>query len=558
MAESEITILKRLNEELRAENKRLKEEVQDVERLRAEIVRLKQDNQCNEVKEAMHKLQVALKPRIFRMDDLVGNPGLKHIALQIFKGLDLKSHSNCRLVSKKWKDCIDNNKWWWKQQIARCRYYLSIIEDQILDQAVKKRDKIKEFSKALKYVYKEESLATLQLFTLFMRDYFFIFKPKIGVSFEKGKDPSWYTPTPLSFAAKRNRSDVFQACARSPMKNFDVDTNYELLNPERSNCDILSSIKTILGEACINNQTEIVEFYMNLKGDRRVDFNQLHQGHETLFHEACKSNKVEVVKLFLDRAEELKIDLNVRDRSGITPLMRVASKDVMKLLLSDDRIDATVIDAEGCNVLHHICKNTRGNGNLDFKPHMGKFKEITEEQITDTIILLLQSPKIPYTRDIISGFTPLHHACYTQHQNEQRIEAMLKVLLEKSIDVNEVDFDGDTAAHIAFGLAFGFGTRAEILFEKPLYFTTLPPTVNVFLKFAKRMGINIEATNNDGKTPLHKLCENIQGLVGKEKYIDNFLRLVKTEYGIVFNLKATNNAGKTPFEMLCFDFEGFE
>ena len=569
MAESEITILKRQIEELRTENKRLKEENQEVERLRAEIARLKQDNQCNEVKEAMHKLQVALKPRIFRMDDLVGNPGLKHIALQIFKGLDLKSHGNCRLVSKKWKDCIDNNKWWWKQQIARCRYYLSIIEDQILDQAVKKRESVKEFSKALKYVSKEESLANLQLFTLFMRDYFFKFKPKIGGCYEKGKDPSWYIPTPLSFGAKRNRSDVFQACARSPMKNFNVDTYYEILNPERSNFDILSSIKTILGEACINNQTEIVEFYMNLKGDRRVDFNQLHQGNETLFHEACKSNKVEVVKLFLDRAEELNINLNARNGKGITPMMRVFSKDVMQILLSDDRIDGTIIDADGCNVLHHICKNNDGNGHADplspscFFERYSKEQnivsvcnilqqaiEVTEEKITDTITLLLQSSKIPFIRDTEWGFTPLHHVCYTQRPNEQRIDAMLNVLMGKSIDVNEVNNHGETAVHIAFEMAFGFGTRKEILQEKPHYLTTLPPTISVFLKFAKRMGINFEAVDNDGKTPLHRLCESIRGLVGKEEYIDNFLKLAKMQYGIEFNLKATDRDGKTPMELL--------
>ena len=543
MSESENTILKRQIEELRAENARLKQEIQ-----------------CHEVKQAMEKLQVALRPRFVRLGDLVCNPGLKHIALQIFKGLDPKSHGNCRLVSKEWKDCIDNSKWWWQQQIA-CM--LSIYQLQLkyceIDRDWRPVDRnkasLEDFNEALKYVSKEESLDNLQLFTMFMRDYFQK-ESKFNLT-----DPEWYIfrtsnlPAPLYYAANDNRLDILQICARSPMKNMDVDTFYQIDS---------GSTSTILFSACIKNQFEVVEFYMNLKGHNRVDFNKtsfirsLHKDPVSLFHEACKSNKVEVVKLFLDRAEELKIDLNVRDRSGITPLMRVASKDVMKLLLSDDRIDATVIDAEGCNVLHHICKNTRGNGNLDLKPYMGEFKEITEEQITDTIVLLLQSPKIPYTRDIISGFTPLHHACYTQHQNEQRIEAMLKVLLEKSIDVNEVDFDGDTAVHIAFGLAFGFGTRAEILFEKPLYFTTLPPTVNVFLKFAKRMGINIEATNNDGKTPLHKLCENIQGLVGKEKYIDNFLRLVKTEYGIVFNLKATNNAGKTPFEMLCFDFEGFE
>merc|ERR1712141_119159 len=125
-----------------------------------------------------------------------------------------------------------------------------------------------------------------------------------------------------------------------------------------------------------------------------------------------------------------------------------------------------------------------------------------------------------------------------------RVDAMLNVLLGKGIDVNEVNNHGETAVHIAFSMAFGFGTRKEILQEKPHYLTTLPPTISVFFKFAKRMGINFEAVDNDGKTPLHSLCENIRGirgkdshlaslirgLVGKEEYVDNFLKLAKMQY----------------------------
>ena len=69
------------NEEFSAGNKRQKGEIQ-----------------CSEVEQFV------------QLDELVHNPGLRHIALQIFSELDPQSHVNCRLVSKGWKDCIDNDK----------------------------------------------------------------------------------------------------------------------------------------------------------------------------------------------------------------------------------------------------------------------------------------------------------------------------------------------------------------------------------------------------------------------------------------------------------------
>ena len=97
-------------EHLVAENKRLEEENE----------KLKVDN-CSEVKQAMENLHVALKPRYVRLDELVLNPGLQHVAIYIFKKLDPKSLANCRLVSKKWKDCIDNGKvgkFWLRKQLS--------------------------------------------------------------------------------------------------------------------------------------------------------------------------------------------------------------------------------------------------------------------------------------------------------------------------------------------------------------------------------------------------------------------------------------------------------
>ena len=98
-----------------------------IEHLVAENKRLEQDNKklkldsCYEVKQAMENLHEALKPRYVRLDELVTNPGLQHVALYIFKKLDPKTLGNCRLVSREWKDCIDNGKvgkYWVRKQLS--------------------------------------------------------------------------------------------------------------------------------------------------------------------------------------------------------------------------------------------------------------------------------------------------------------------------------------------------------------------------------------------------------------------------------------------------------
>ena len=63
----------------------------------------------------MEQIHDDLRPRYVKLDELVTNPGLEHIALHIFKYLDPKSVGQCRAVSKGWKSLIDNDKFWWMQ-----------------------------------------------------------------------------------------------------------------------------------------------------------------------------------------------------------------------------------------------------------------------------------------------------------------------------------------------------------------------------------------------------------------------------------------------------------
>ena len=76
--------------------------------------------------DSMEKLHEPLKKRHFRIEKFIQNPGLQHIALAIFKNLDPKSLGNCRVVSKEWKACIDQEKYWWNLQLVKCKEIIEI------------------------------------------------------------------------------------------------------------------------------------------------------------------------------------------------------------------------------------------------------------------------------------------------------------------------------------------------------------------------------------------------------------------------------------------------
>ena len=180
---------------------------------------------------------------------------------------------------------------------------------------------------------------------------------------------------------------------------------------------------TLLGNACMKNQWEIIEFYMNLEGTKQIDFNALHDSEGTdvgptpitLFHEACKHGSVDVVKLFLKHADKLKIELNPGSRnlpnSGLfligTPLMSTISIEVLMLLLSDSRIDVNAKDFFGETALTKIFK--------------GAFE-------LEVIEVFLQCSRINLIGTDDAGNTAFHKACY--NKDPEKAEKYLKKVIK--------------------------------------------------------------------------------------------------------------------------------
>ena len=122
----------------------------------------------------------------------------------------------------------------------------------------------------------------------------------------------------------------------------------------------------------------------------------------------------------------------------------------------------------------------------------------------------------------------------------RKVEAILRLALKYNINVNAEDHYGRTPAHIAF--ENGFTIHRNI--RKQNRIKDLSPQIDVILKYAKKIGINLEATDNSGRTPLHLLCENLRCL-----RVRHFLQLAKSEYQIEFNLKAVDLNRKTPMDL---------
>ena len=77
------------------------------------------------------------------MDRFTNNPGLQHVAENIFLLLDPKTLGSCQLVNRSWKNILENPRFWLKKsaQIGMPRElysawyeYIKILEDPCLQQ----------------------------------------------------------------------------------------------------------------------------------------------------------------------------------------------------------------------------------------------------------------------------------------------------------------------------------------------------------------------------------------------------------------------------------------
>ena len=105
------------------------------------------------------------KPTYFPLERLMAD--YPNVALDIFKLLDRKSLGNCRIVSKGWKDYIDNEKHWWRLQLLECKNIFFHDLDSSFSEWFHDLIQVIE-----EHICIKETFTNLRVFAQFMMEYF--------------------------------------------------------------------------------------------------------------------------------------------------------------------------------------------------------------------------------------------------------------------------------------------------------------------------------------------------------------------------------------------------
>ena len=156
------------------------------------------------------------------------------------------------------------------------------------------------------------------------------------------------------------------------------------------------------------------------------------------------------------------------------------------------------------------------------------------------IDLLQKSPRIDVNLVDKRGRTPFHFACRNPHSRKdgRRAELFLKMALEKGdIDVNPRNKKGRTPTHYACR----FQGYENV--KPPFTLNKFSATIEVILKYVKILGIDLNAIDYEGKTPLHFLYSS-----RKKSLVSQFLEAAENEYGITFDVNIVDRYGRTPIQ----------
>ena len=495
----------------------------EVQELRNENKRLKSEHQSSDIIQTIAEIHGHLKSRFVRMDDLVHNSGLQHIATKIFKNLDIKTLGNCRAVSKGWKSFIDNDNWW-HLVLTSSRNML----EHLWPDCNNGDDEFITFLRTLRYVSDHDIFKNVKLLAQFMVDHFIQFKA-LAVPYYWDPDtvPN-HLDTPLHFAVSQNRVDVFELLKTVPtLKKLcfrDRHPNHPT-DPEDDPKDW--EYGTSLDMAFQENRVEIVDFFIHLQGDKKVDFANDKYGMK-LFQLAWKASNVDVVKLCLKHTDEL--DLNFDEDDFVTMFKTIKSKEVLMILMSDERFD---ISSNGNVALQNVFQADTLNNDEE-----GKVLEIIET--------MFEQFDIDLTLGIDEWLTALHFASYENYH--RRIEAFFKFAKSRKIkfDVNAKDGTGMTVAHRAFTMSNNEYKIKCTPMTPPFTLNKFSPTIEVILKYAKEFAIDFEVKDRRGRTPIHYVFASKHK---PKKQVEWFLEMAKNEYDIEFNLNVRDLLGRTPQEL---------
>ena len=220
----------------------------------------------------------------------ISNPGLHHLAENIFRFVDNPTLAKCRGVSKEWNYFLE--KIW---LLRHLNWFLTEKKFAISTSlgGVKTMTEInKEWSVILYYLEKPSStIEDLIEVNDFLQSIIY-------------EDYTLFGPIhrPLLYAASKNQLNFLKVMAKIPI-NFNP-TNYYGYN--------------VLFQACLDGRTEIVDFLLEIAPMKKIDL--MDKTFSTVLHAACRGKNVEIAKILIDNSKQVGLDLKQVNVFGFSAL----------------------------------------------------------------------------------------------------------------------------------------------------------------------------------------------------------------------------------------------
>ena len=273
------------------------------------------------------------------------NAGYNNIAEEIIENLDFATIVKLRLVSKSCKFLLDKNKKWWTIVIGRLKMQprqeydartnetiegslIEILESyphlqemfQLIEEHVN-TDILKKFATAIyNFITKEDNKITAPMF--FVKEEY---HPIIEALFYKGFELDTFMSQPLP-RSQFHLSFIQRAARMGNLKSLSM----VLQNSNKSRfvaIDVDSNSRTILQNACLFAQYEIVDYLLDIRFEYDIGFSTTDIQGMMALHLVCydctsqkwkSSNSIKIVKRMLIHARE-EGTINVVDNYGRTP-----------------------------------------------------------------------------------------------------------------------------------------------------------------------------------------------------------------------------------------------
>ena len=279
------------------------------------------------------------KPKVeevFPIETILQNPGLQLISRNIFKYLKLKDFSHCRLVSKFWKQFIDEDKYLANVQFTFIKVNFAVERPSSTDVLLPPLccNCYKRTQLPVPLFHYVCGFASFRIVKMFLDNKL---KWKIDVNAQDEIEL-----TPLFMACQYNnvlvvnhlldrglnvtrrtidrKGHILHAATnnKDPKVTQAVFENKRLMNTAK-NVTTLNKYTVFHLSACNEFSAKPLAYLLENATKLNLKINQFSRFHENVFHPACRLGKQETVKFLIQNAKKYAIDLNMRDMDGNTP-----------------------------------------------------------------------------------------------------------------------------------------------------------------------------------------------------------------------------------------------